>query len=143
MKILIINGVNLNMTGIREKSVYGTESLIDIENFLKEYASEKGIYLDFYQSDIEGELASKICSSRNNYDALIINAGAYSHYSYAIRDAITASELPAIEVHLSNVFCREEFRQKSALAAVCKGYISGLGKYSYKAAIDYFFEVIK
>lgn len=143
MKILLINGVNLNMTGMRETALYGTETLETIERELQDYAKSKCCNLTCFQSNIEGEIVNALHSAMGNYDALIINAGAYSHYSYAICDAITASKLPAIEVHISNVFKREEYRQKSVLAPVCVGYISGLGKYGYMAALDYFISNIK
>lgn len=143
MKILIINGANLDMTGIREKELYGEKCLKSIEKDLIEYVENKGCMIECFQSNSEGEIIDKLHSARENFDAVIINAGAYSHYSYAIRDALVSSELPAVEVHISNVFKREEFRQKSVLAAVCTGYISGLGVYGYKAAIDYFLSSVK
>lgn len=143
MKILIINGANLDMTGIREKELYGEKCLKSIEKDLIEYVENKGCMIECFQSNSEGEIIDKLHSARENFDAVIINAGAYSHYSYAIRDALVSSELPAVEVHISNVFKREEFRQKSVLAAVCTGYISGLGVYGYKAAVDYFLSSVK
>ena len=143
MKILIINGANLDMTGIREKELYGEKCLKSIEKDLIEYVENKGCMIECFQSNSEGKIIDKLHSARENFDAVIINAGAYSHYSYAIRDALVSSELPAVEVHISNVFKREEFRQKSVLAAVCTGYISGLGVYGYKAAIDYFLSSVK
>lgn len=143
MKILIINGANLDMTGIREKELYGEKCLDSIEKDLIEYGESKGCMIECFQSNSEGEIIDKLHSARENFDAVIINAGAYSHYSYAIRDALVSSELPAVEVHISNVFKREEFRQKSVLAAVCTGYISGLGVYGYKAAVDYFLSSVK
>lgn len=143
MKILIINGANLDMTGMREKALYGEKSLKSIEESLIEYGKSKGCIIECFRSNSEGDIIDRLHLSRGNFDAVIINAGAYSHYSYAIRDALVSSELPAVEVHISNVFKREEFRQKSVLAAVCSGYIAGLGVHGYTAAIDYFLNSVK
>lgn len=134
MKLLFINGVNLNMTGKREKGVYGTETLESINAQIK--AHFKGDECEFYQSNIEGEICTKIQSA--DCDGIILNAGAFTHYSYAIRDAIAAIDIPVVEVHLSNVHAREEFRQKSVLSEVCKGVIAGFGKNSYILAGESF-----
>ena len=135
MKILIINGPNLNMLGIREPEKYGNETLADINGKIKSYCDEKNIDVEFYQSNIEGEIINKIHSARGNFDGIIMNAGAFTHYSYAIRDAIPIAEMPVIEVHLTNVHAREEFRHNSVIAPVCKGQICGFGSNSYLVAV--------
>ena len=137
MKILIVNGVNLGLTGKREPHIYGTESLEDINQELAKYAMARNVELEFYQSDIEGELCARLGSARE-YDGIILNAGAYAHYSYALRDAIAAVGVPVVEVHMSNVCAREEFRSRSVLSAVCKGVIFGFGKKSYALALESF-----
>lgn len=127
MKFLFINGVNLNMTGVREKGVYGTETLDDINRQIA--AHFDGDDCEFFQSNIEGEICTAIQTAQA--DGIILNAGAFTHYSYAIRDAIASVNVPAVEVHLSNVHAREEFRRKSVLSEVCRGVICGFGKNSY------------
>ena len=134
-KVLVINGPNLNMVGIREPGVYGSETLESVNDEIKAYAQSIGVQCDFFQSDIEGELVSKIHSVLSEYDGCVINAGAYTHYSIAIRDAISSVNKPFIEVHMSNVHAREEFRHNSMLSAVCSGVILGFGKNSYKLGI--------
>ncbi len=136
MKILVINGPNLNMLGIREPGVYGGETLEQINSEISAYANSLNVKCDFYQSNCEGEIVSKIHSVLEDYDGCIINAGAYTHYSYAIRDAISSVNKPFIEVHLSNVHKREEFRHTSVISAVCKGVIAGFGKQSYILAVN-------
>lgn len=135
MKILIINGPNLNMLGIREPEKYGNETLADINGKIKKYCDENNIGVEFYQSNIEGEIINKIHLARGNFDGIILNAGAFTHYSYAIRDAIPIAEIPVVEVHLTNVHSREEFRHKSVIAPVCKGQICGFGSNSYLVAV--------
>ncbi len=130
-KLLVINGPNLNMLGVREQGVYGTKTLAEIASELNLEAQAMGIDLDFIQSNHEGEIIDRIHGARGKYDALLINPGAYTHYSIAIRDAIKAVELPAVEVHLSNIHAREEFRSKSVIAPVCVGQICGFGANSY------------
>lgn len=137
MKILVVNGVNLGLTGKREPHIYGSESLEEINQELFKYAAARDAEVEFYQSDIEGELCTKIGSARE-YDGIILNAGAYAHYSYALRDAIAAAGVPVVEVHMSNVCAREEFRSRSVLSAVCKGVIFGFGKKSYFLALESF-----
>jgi len=136
MKIIVINGPNLNMTGIREQSVYGTGTLEDINKKIAAKCEKDGIDCDFFQSNSEGALIDKIHSCHKNYDGAILNAGAYTHYSYAIRDAIHSVDTPFIEVHMSNVHAREEFRHTSVISPVCKGIIAGLGHNSYLLAVD-------
>lgn len=127
MKFLFINGVNLNMTGVREKGVYGTQTLDEINADIA--AALKGDECEFYQSNNEGDICTKLHTARA--DAVILNAGAYTHYSYAIRDAIASIKIPVIEVHMSNVFKREPFRAHSVISEVCAGTIAGFGKNSY------------
>ena len=138
MKLLVINGVNLNLTGRREKGVYGAESLDSINAELLAFAKSKGHDVDFYQSNIEGELCTCIQNAEGKYDGIVLNAGAYTHYSVALRDAIAAIKVPVVEVHMSNVHAREEFRHTSVLTEVCKGEILGFGKYSYFLALESF-----
>ncbi len=134
MKLLFINGVNLNMTGVRERGVYGTESLEEIN---KEIAAHfKGDDCEFYQSNLEGDICTKL--QQADCDGIILNAGAFTHYSYAIRDAIAAIKIPVVEVHMSNVHAREEFRHKSVLSEVCRGVICGFGMNSYILAGESF-----
>lgn len=133
MKILIINGPNLNLLGKRDKTHYGELSLEGVEKVIKENFVEHNF--TFFQSNIEGEIVDRIQSAQNNFDALIINPGGYAHTSVAIRDALEAVSLIKIEVHLSNLAKRDEFRQTLLTASVCDGYISGFKENSYLAAI--------
>jgi len=134
MKLLFINGVNLNLTGKREPGVYGSQTLEDINNEIAQHFA--GDECQFFQSNVEGE----ICTALHNADCdgIILNAGAYTHYSVAIRDAIASIKIPVVEVHMSNVYAREEFRHKSMLSEVCKGVILGFGKNSYILAGESF-----
>lgn len=134
MNFLFINGVNLNMTGIREKGVYGKETLDEINKQIA--AHFKGDECEFFQSNSEGEICTAIQKAKA--DAIILNAGAFTHYSYAIRDAIASVNIPVVEVHMSNVHAREEFRHKSVLSEVCKGVVLGFGKNSYILAAESF-----
>lgn len=135
-KVKIINGPNINLTGLREPSVYGSETLRDINAMIEEKGAEMGFQCDFFQSSSEGELISEIHSVLlGGYDGCVINAGAYTHYSYAIRDAIAATGKPFVEVHMSNIHGREEFRHTSVIAPVCLGQIAGFGKNSYVLAL--------
>ena len=138
MKFLIINGVNLNLTGKREKGVYGTETLDELNEKIAAYCKKGGDEVAFYQSNIEGELVNKLHEAflQKTCDAIILNAGAFTHYSYALRDAIAAIDIPVAEVHISNVHAREEFRKTSVLSEVCKGVVCGFGVGSYIAAIE-------
>ncbi len=129
--ILVIHGPNLNLVGVREKKVYGTESYENINHRLLQQAERLGVRVEIFQSNHEGEIIDKIHAAFGHFDGIIINPGAYTHYSIAIRDAIKGVDIPAVEVHLSNVHAREEFRAKSVIAPVCKGQISGFGGDSY------------
>lgn len=137
MKFLVMNGVNLNLTGLREKSVYGTETLEEINAKITAFAQENGDSVDFYQSNIEGELVNKLHEAflKGGYDGIVLNAGAHTHYSYALRDAIAAINVPVVEVHISNVHAREDFRKHSVLSEVCKGVVCGFGWKSYVMAM--------
>ena len=136
MKLIIINGPNLNLLGIREKEIYGETSF---EEYLSTLNSKfKDVELEFFQSNHEGELIEKIQEVGFSYEGIIINAGGFTHTSVALRDAIASVSSPAIEVHISNILNREDFRKKSFLSDVCKGIISGLGLKGYEFAVDYF-----
>ena len=141
MKILIINGVNMNMLGLRETEKYGTMTLKDLEKELYAFSFEIGIDIETFQSNFEGEIVEKIHQTKDNFDGIVINAGAYTHTSVAIRDAISAVIIPTVEVHMTNIYKREEFRHHSYIAPVCIGQISGFGINSYKlglkAVVDY------
>ena len=139
MKLIIINGPNLNLLGIREKNIYGDISFEAYFNTLLE-KFDGLINLEYYQSNHEGELIEKIQEVGFSYDGIIINAGGFNHTSVALRDAIASVTTPAIEVHISNILSREDFRKKSYLSDVCTGIISGLGLLGYEAAIKYFSE---
>lgn len=136
MKLLILNGVNLNMTGRREQGVYGMQTLEDINAEIAAYCKARGAECEFYQSNLEGEICTKIQTS--DADGIILNAGAFTHYSYAIRDAIASVNTPVVEVHMSNVHKREEFRHTSVISEVCRGTILGFGKNSYILAAESF-----
>ena len=138
MKIIIINGPNLNLLGTREPTVYGNQSFKEYFDSLKEKFKE--VNLEYFQSNIEGELIDKVQETGFSYDGIIINAGGYTHTSVALRDAIAAVKTPVIEVHISNVFAREDFRHVSLIAPKCKGSISGFGMDSYRLAILSFFK---
>ncbi|MGL5151726.1 MAG: type II 3-dehydroquinate dehydratase [Clostridium sp.] len=137
MKIMVINGPNLNMLGVREKNIYGNKNFTDIINYINEEGIKLGVELDFYQSNIEGELINCIHKCYfEKYDGIIINPGAYTHYSYAIHDAIKSVSIDTVEVHLSNIHSREEFRKISVTAPACIGQISGFGYKGYILAIQ-------
>ena len=134
-KIIILNGPNLNLLGEREKNQYGNVTLEDIKNNCIEYAVKNEIKLSFYQSNIEGELVNQIQKSRNDYNGLIINAGGYTHTSVAIHDALKILKIPIIELHISNIYNREDFRHKSLISKVAKGVICGFGTDGYMMSI--------
>lgn len=137
-KILIINGPNLNLLGTREPEIYGKTTLKDIETELKNKAEKLNVEIECFQSNHEGEIVDKICGAKGKFDAVIINPAAYTHTSVAIRDAFAAVDIPAIEVHISNVYSREEFRHNSLIAPVVVGQIAGLGIQGYLLALEYF-----
>ena len=135
-KILLINGANLNMLGIREPEKYGGKSLKEIEEAVKQRGNELGAEVDVYQSNIEGEIVEKIQQALGVYDGILINAGGYTHTSVVIRDAIAAVRIPTIEVHMTNIHAREEFRHTSLLSGVCKAIVAGFGEDSYILALE-------
>lgn len=128
-------GPNLNMVGVREKGIYGEETAQSISEQIKSFADGQGFSVEIYQSNHEGDLIDKIHAARGNFDGVVINAGALTHYSYALRDAIACVKIPFVEVHMSNIHAREEFRHTSVIAPVCAGQIAGFGKNSYFLAI--------
>lgn len=138
MKFLILNGPNLNLLGQREPGVYGSDSYEALCQRLRAFAQAHGSTVECVQSNHEGALIDAIHAAQGVYDAIVINPGAFTHYSYAILDALKAVSVPAIEVHISNVHQREEFRHKSVTAPACVGQVCGLGLYGYEAAMGYF-----
>lgn len=136
MKILFLNGPNLNLLGRREPGIYGTASLADIESRVKQRAADLGAEVDFRQTNHEGELVTWIQQAQGQFEVIVLNAAAYTHTSVAIRDAIAAAGLPTLEIHLSNVHAREEFRHRSLIAPVCVGVIAGFGVTSYLLAVE-------
>lgn len=136
MKINVINGPNINFLGIREKDIYGSGDYESLCQFIEEEASKLNIDVKIFQSNIEGEIINKIQSAYKNVDGIIINPGAYSHYSIAIYDALKSINIKTVEVHLSNIYSREEFRHKSVTAPACIGQISGFGFLGYKFALE-------
>lgn len=135
-KVLVLNGPNLNLLGTREPEIYGSTTLQDINDLLAARAHEAGLGIDFLQSNYEGELVEAVQKANHVYDYIIFNAAAFTHYSIALRDAIAAIDVPVIEVHISNIHQREEFRHTSVLAPVALGQICGLGVGSYLAALE-------
>lgn len=131
MKILFLNGPNLNLLGQREPEKYGRTTLAEIEALIRREAKVRSVEVDFKQSNVEGELVTWIQEAKGVFDAIVINAAAYTHTSIALRDAIAAVAIPTIEIHLSNIHAREEFRHRSLIAPVCRGQISGFGAFSY------------
>ena len=142
-KIIIINGPNLNLLGEREQSQYGSITYEDLKNRCIEYSKKIGINLHFMQSNIEGEIVTEIQEARKKYDGLIINAAGFTHTSVSIRDALAIYKKPTIELHISNIHSREEFRQKSMISAVVTGIICGLGANGYILAINAMHELLK
>jgi 3-dehydroquinate dehydratase-2 len=131
MKILFINGPNLNLLGQRQPEVYGRATLADIERTVKEHAAKLSVEVEFRQSNAEGDLVTWLQQASGSYTAVVLNAAAYTHTSVALRDAISTTPIPVIEIHLTNIHAREEFRQKSLISAVCRGQIAGFGVLSY------------
>jgi 3-dehydroquinate dehydratase II len=142
-KILVINGPNLNMLGVREPAVYGRATLGDVEKLCRRHARPLGLALDFRQSNIEGELVTWIQEARKDHAGIIINAGAYTHTSIAILDALQTTELPIIEVHLSNIYRREEFRHHSYVSLAARAVICGLGPTGYRLALEAMAEILQ
>ena len=136
MKLLFLNGVNLNILGRREKGVYGTETLEEINAQIAAFCKARGAECSFFQTNIEGELCTAI--QQADADGIVLNAGAFTHYSYALRDAIASVDTPVVEVHMSNVHAREPFRDKSVVSGVCRGTVVGFGKNSYLLAAESF-----
>jgi 3-dehydroquinate dehydratase-2 len=136
MKILFLNGPNLNLLGQREPAVYGRTTLAEVEARVRKRAGELGAEIDFRQTNVEGELINWIQGAKGAINVIVLNAAAYTHTSVALRDAISAVGVPTIEIHLSNIHAREEFRHKSLIAPVCRGQIAGFGAMSYVLAVD-------
>lgn len=136
LRVLLINGPNLNLLGVREPEVYGSETLQDIVDEVRTFASKRNVELSDFQSNSEGDLVTAIHEARTTVDGIIMNPGAYTHTSIAIRDAISGVGLPVIETHLSNVHARESFRRESMIAPVCVGVVAGFGRNSYFVALD-------
>ena len=134
--VLVINGPNLNLLGTREPATYGTETLEDVERRVRGRAAELGCEVDFRQSNLEGEIVTWIQTAGDYYDAVILNPGAFAHYSYAISDAVTAGSVRLVEVHITNIHAREEFRHRSVIAPVAVGMICGLGTLGYELALE-------
>ncbi len=143
MKILVINGPNLNMLGVREPKVYGTDTYDDLVEYIRKYCSAKDIEVEFFQSNHEGDLVDKIQAAYDKTDGIIINPGAYTHTSVAILDALKAVSIPAVEVHISDIDEREEFRRVSYISAACFATIKGHGFKGYTEAIDLFVDEYK
>jgi 3-dehydroquinate dehydratase-2 len=136
MKILVIHGPNLNMLGSRQVAVYGNKTLADIDSLLQQRANELGVELETFQSNYEGALVDFIQKKAPEAAGIIINPGALTHYGLSLRDALSDTSLPMVEVHLSNIYAREEFRQRSVIAPIARGQISGLGWRGYIAALE-------
>lgn len=141
--IIVIHGPNLNLLGEREPGVYGADTFDTINNEIVEKALKNEMHCEIFQSNHEGEIIDILHLSREKFDGVIINAGAYTHYSYAIRDAISAIKIPVVEVHMSNIHAREEFRHSSVIAPVCVGQIAGFGKLSYLLAVDALCKILR
>ena len=142
MKIAVIQGPNLNMLGIREQHIYGPMNLEQIHEQLKNAAEQNGVELEFFQSNLEGELVDRVQECLGTVDGIMINPAAYSHTSIAIKDALSAVELPTVEVHISNIYKREEFRQKSVTAGSTTGVISGFGPFGYHMGLIALMQII-
>ena len=142
-KIIVLNGPNLNLLGEREKKQYGSLTLKEIENNCKEFAKKNNLRLSLFQSNIEGELITQIQNSRNNQDGIIINAGGYTHTSVAIHDALKVLKIPIIELHISNIYNREDFRHKSLISKVANGVICGFGAEGYIMSLKAMMKILE
>jgi len=142
MKIAVIQGPNLNMLGVREQHIYGPMNLEQIHDQLKNAAAQNGVELEFFQSNLEGEIVDRVQECLGTVDGILINPAAYSHTSIAIKDALSAVELPTVEVHISNIYKREEFRQKSLTASATTGVISGFGPFGYHMGLIALMQII-
>jgi 3-dehydroquinate dehydratase II len=142
MRVLFLNGPNLNLLGQRESDIYGRATLAEIEAEVRKCAISRGVKVEFRQTNLEGELVDWVQQAKGKFDAIVLNAAAYTHTSIALRDAIAAVGVPTIEIHLSNIHSREKFRHKSLIAPVCLGQISGFGKKSYLLALEACVDVI-
>ena len=136
IKVRVLHGPNLNLLGIRETEIYGSLTLAEIDERIKAHAETIGVHVEISQFNSEGELVEAIQETRDWADAIVINPGGYTHYSVALRDAVAAVRVPTVEVHLSNIYAREEFRQESVIAPVCAGQITGFGAASYLLGLD-------
>lgn len=143
MKILFLNGPNLNLLGTREPQIYGKTTLGDIEALVRKQATTRGASVDFRQTNLEGELVGWIQTAKGQFDVIVLNAAAYTHTSIALRDAIAATGVSTIEIHLSNIHAREEFRHKSLIAGVCRGQIAGFGANSYLLGLEAAINIIE
>ena len=141
-QLLVIHGPNINLTGIREPGVYGSESLAQINEEIRAYCEKEGFGCEICQSNHEGQIIDWLHGATGRVDGIILNAGAYTHYSYAIHDAIAAIKIPCIEVHFSNIQARSDFRHLSVIAPVCAGSLAGFGKHSYLLAVDAFKKIL-
>ena len=141
-KILVLHGPNINLTGIREPGTYGKDTLETINEEIRDWVHSLGMECDIFQSNHEGALIDKIHEALEGYDGIVINAGAYTHYSYALRDAISSVKKPCVEVHMSNIHAREPFRHESVIAPVCVGQICGFGKNSYLLGVRAMYELL-
>ncbi len=143
MKLLLINGANLNMLGVREPDKYGNTSLKEVEDLVVTRGKELGAEVDVWQSNYEGEIVEKIQQARGVYDGILINAGGYTHTSVVIRDAIASVDIPTVEIHMTNISAREEFRHTSLLTGVCVGIVAGFGVKSYILALEGLVEEVR
>jgi 3-dehydroquinate dehydratase-2 len=134
--VLVVNGPNLNLLGTREPGIYGSETLADVERRVRRRAAELGCAVDFRQSNLEGEIVGWLQEAPARYGAVVLNPGAFAHYSYAIRDAVVGAGVRLVEVHITNIHAREEFRHRSVIAPVAAGMISGLGTFGYELALE-------